>query len=673
MVPLTKYIKPVGLAVAATTLAVPASMAIAQVEFAQEQPQGPEFADNQPQSFPLISNIAEAAWDIGDQRRQKPSNRVDIQVVAPPFEPPQITIYHFDNPPGAEQVRIPGTICRGSGGNVPVELAGVFSGLSTSPASLMPTTKIRAGEPLVVSILAPNKNLNSSAIDNFDIVLTTPSGDREVINIVETEVNSGRFVGMINTAAVPPVPVKGDCVLSVRPGDTLDIGIDEISGNPLGSVEIGILIDPFGETFDSGDGAPVSGTRVTLIDNATGRPADVFGDDGVSVFPSTVISGGTVTDSGGNVYNFTEGFYRFPFARPGQYRLLVEPPQPYTAPSAATPAQLTGFRRTDGLPFTIVDGSYGGIITLDDPAPVRVDVPLDRPGVPLLITKSASNAIVVPGDALQYTIEVRNADPVRNTGDIIIEDQLPNAMRLRIDTVRYNGSLIAPVVQPNGQNFSVTVPPLAPAGRGILTYLAEVRQDAQPGDAVNTAQARDSRGATSPITDAAVRIERDGISERFTIIGRITDGGCSVDPREANGIGGVRVMMQDGTYTVTDRDGRYHFEGIRPGLHVVQVDPTSFPADRAPIDCAQNTRAAGSAISRFVEGRGGALKRADFRAEKTAPRETAEINTYQRPEVLTDPEAAGAGREWVANQAPGIEWLFPAEDHNRGLKPFVLL
>lgn len=644
---LTKFFKSVRLALAAGALVAPASMVSAQTG-----------------ALPVITNIAQAEWDVGNQRLQKPSNRVDLQVVPPPVVPPEITIYHFDDPPGAEQLRLPGTICRGSGGSVPVELAGVFAGTSTDPASLAPTSRIRAGEPVIVSIFAPNKNLSSAAIDNFDIMLTTPAGDSETINIVETEVNSARFVGMINTAAIPPAPVQGDCVLSVQPGDTLDVGIDEIGGNPLGTVELGILIDPFGETFDSGDGTPVSGTRVTLIDVSTGQPADVFGDDGISVFPSTIISGGSVTDSGGNVYDFTDGFYRFPFARPGQYRLIIEPPAPYTAPSAATPAQLAVFRRTDGEPFTIVDGSYGGIITLLDPAPVRVDVPLDRPGVPLLITKNASSAVSVPGDAVQYRITVQNTDPVRNTGTVTIEDQLPRAMRLQVDTMRYNGALVTPVVQANGQDFTVSVPALGPASSGVLTYLAEVRQDAQPGDAINIAQARDNRGAVSPVTDASIRIERDGISERFTIIGRITDGGCTVDPREATGIGGIRVMLQDGTYTVTDPDGRYHFEGIRPGLHVVQVDPSTFPADMAPIDCAQNTRSAGSAISRFVEGRGGALKRADFRAHKVAVREEHKKSVYQKPEILTDPQAAGAKTEWLAGQSAGIDWVFPAENYN---------
>jgi uncharacterized repeat protein (TIGR01451 family) len=665
---LTNFFRPFGLTLAACALAAPAAPARAQPAFADEQPQVPDFADNQPQNQPLISNIAQAQWDIGSQRLRKSSNRIDIQVVSSANAPPEITIYQFGDPPGAEQVPIPGTMCRGSGGSIPVELLGVFIGTPTSPASINPTDEIRAGAPLIVSIMAPARNLNPQAIDSFDIVLSTASGDREVITISETGPNTARFVGMINTAAIPPHPMQGDCRLSVNPGEDLKVMIDEITGSPLGSVGIGILIDPFGEVFDSGDGKPVSGTRVTLVDAATGQPAKVFGNDGVSVFPSTVITGSTVTDSGGAVYTFGPGFYRFPFARAGEYRLLVEPPQPYSFASAATPQQLSGLRRSDGLPFTIVDGSYGGGIILNDPAPVRVDVPLDRPGAPLAITKAASTAQAAPGDAVQYRITVQNTDPVRNSGQIIISDQLPGAMRLRTGTVRYNGELITPTVEANGRDFTVEAPPLPPTGSALLTYIAEVRQDAQPGDALNLASARDNRGATSPTVDAIVSIIRDGISERFTLIGRITDGGCNSDPRKANGIGDIRVMLQDGTYTVTDSDGRYHFEGLRPGLHVVQVDPSSFPADLAPVDCAHNTRSAGSNISRFVEGHGGALKRADFRATTVEPRDIKTSENYYKPEVLSDPEAAGAGRDWLIGEQPGIAWLFPAEDHNPRVK-----
>ena len=584
-------------------------------------------------------------------------------MVRGPAPADRITLFTFTGP-GGEAVALPGTMCRGNGGNEPIRLGGAFANVSTEPASLLQTSSVRAGEPVVISLLSPARNQNGTVAERFDVVLTLPNGDREVIELVETAADTGRFVGVIGTRATPPPVVAGDCALSVAPGRTFDIGVAETDGAPLGSIGVGILIDPFGETFDSGDGAPVSGTRVTLIDADSGQPAQVFGDDGVSSFPSSVLSGSSVSDSSGAVYDFPAGFYRFPFARPGRYRLRIEPPSPYTAPSDATPEQLAGFRRTDGQAFTITDASYGNVFELFDPAPVRVDVPLDRPGAPLFLGKTTSNAIVAPGDALQYTITVRNADAVRPTGSITISDSLPPQLRLRTGTVRYNGQLVTANARADGGAFSVMVAPLPAGGSGVLTYLTEVRPDARPGDAINTANAIDSRGAASNTADVAVRIERDGIDDRFTIIGRITDGGCSVSPANAKGIAGVRVLLEDGTYTVTDRDGRYHFEGIRPGLHVVQVDPSSFPLDMAPVDCARNTRTAGSDISRFVEGRGGALKRADFRAAKGEVREQSVREQFQMPEIASDQTAAGADRNWTEGQEPGIGWLFPAIDQN---------
>ena len=131
---------------------------------------------------------------------------------------------------------------------------------------------------------------------------------------------------------------------------------------------------------------------------------------------------------------------------------------------------------------------------------------------------------------------------------------------------------------------------------------------------------------------------------------------------------GVRVMLQDGSYTVTDEDGRYHFEGVRPGLHVVQIDPSTLPLDREAIDCARSTQSAGSAISRFVEGRGGSLKRADFRAVQTAPRVDTRKAATPLPPVLTDPQAAGAERDWFAGQEPGTGFLYPETDQNPRVK-----
>ena len=622
----------------------------------------PAFAQSQPQ---IISNTATAEWDVSSQTLSRTSNTVQFAVenVQPPA--PVLNLFHFSNAPGASTVNLPSTMCFGSGGAAPVVLSGAFAGVSTSPASLVPASAIRAGEPLVIQVDAVTKNLNPSAIDQFEAIIVTENGDRERIMLTESAANSSRFTGFINTAAIPPTAIQGDCVLSVRPGDTLRVELDDSStGASVGNAEVEILIDPFGLAFDSGDGAPVNGTTITIIDVATGNPATVFGDDGVSSFPSTVVAGSTVTDGNGNVYPFTSGLYRFPFLRAGTYRLIVTPPTPYTHPSVATPAEIALLTRPDGGQFIISAGSYGGTITLFDPAPVRIDIPLDRPGGALTLSKVTSTATAMPGDVVQYRVSVTNPDRIRNSGPITVTDRLPNTMRLRQNSIRYQGITVIPTVAPDGSSFSVVLPPLAGGTSGLLTYLAEVRQDARPGDTINLASAVDNRGAASDTADAIVRIVRDGISERFTLIGRVTEGGCSIDPRKAKGIQGVRVMLQDGTYTVTDLDGRYHFEGLIPGIHVVQIDPNSFPLDQKPVDCAENTRSASSAISRFVEGRGGSLKRADFRAVQTAAREDLRKSVMPLPPVLSDPEAAGADRDWFAGQEPGVGFLFPGTDHN---------
>lgn len=614
----------------------------------------------------IISNTAQAEWTSGGQPLSRPSNSVDIVVDRSNPQPATLEVFRFTSASGSTQAVLPQTMCRGTNGLQPVNLQGVFAGLSTNPASISPASSIRAGEPLVLKVTAPGQNSNPGAIDSFEAEISTDTGDVERITLTETGANTSVFLALVNTKAAPPAAIQGDCVLSVRPGDQLHFDLDNAqNGNPIAGADVDILVDPFGLTFDSADGTAVDGTRVTIVDAATGQPAQVFGDDGVSSFPSTIIAGSTVTDGGGQIYTFPSGFYRFPFLRQGTYRLIISPPVPYTHPSVATPAEIALLTRPDGGQFVIADGSYGGIITLNDPAPVRIDVPMDRPGGSLQLRKSTSSVTAMPGDVVQYRIEVRNPDRVRNSGPITVTDILPASMRLRLNSVRYNGSSVTPVASADGSEFSVVVPPLAGGASGLLTYLAEVRVDARSGDAVNRASARDNRGASSETVDAAIRIIRDGISERFTIVGRITEGGCSVDPRKAKGISGVRVMLEDGSYAITDIDGRYHFEGVVPGLHVVQVDPSTFPLDQAPVDCAQNTRSAGSAISRFVEGRGGNLKRADFRSKQVSPRrEATQIASKPVAPNAEERSIAGGEKDWVAGQAPGLEFLFPGTDHN---------
>lgn len=613
----------------------------------------------------IIQNTAVADWEQGGQSFRTPSNRVDTVVKPALPSAPVINTFRIGGGGGRTAPLAP-TRCAGRTGPTIIELGGVHATLPTNPAQLIQSGQFHAGDVIVIGLSLSSANRDPAIRDQLDVDIKLANGDAERITLVEDSANSGTFYGFINSIGVPPAIVTNDCRLSVTPGSAIMLTVTEVGDAVMrATATVDFLVDPFGVVFDSGDGSPVPDVRVTLVDAATGQPARVFGDDGVSAYPSTMLTGQRVTDASGRVYDFPPGDYRFPFVAPGTYRLVVAPPQPYSAPSRSPPADLAGFRRPDeNQPFVINGSSYGQPFTLNSPEPVRVDIPIDRPGAPFALRKTTSTAVAVPGDVVQYRVEVANRDSRRTTAIVTVRDELPAGMRLRAQTLRVDNVPVAAEFTPDGRGFALNLPPLGPEQRRLITYLAEVLTTARPGRALNRASATDSRGTTSNVAEAAISIRRDQIGDRMTVIGRITEGGCLLDPAAAKGLAGVRVMLQDGSYTVTDPDGRYHFEGVRPGTHVVQVDQSTLPLDQGLVDCARSTRSAGSALSRFVEGRGGALLRADFRSVTTKPRTDTSIAAPPRPIVREDADAAGAKTNWFADETPLPAWVFPAEDYN---------
>ena len=603
-----------------------------------------------------ISNTAYLQWQSGSATLTASSNRVDLDFA--------------DAQALATLVPTGGTLPAGA-----LQSSCAAVGTPAAPATaplqgvaLTATSSLYAGRSLILSVANAAANRNPAAIDSFVSVVTTSTGDRETLRFIETGADNGVFLAAVRTAAMPPAATPGDCALSVTGGATLSFDLrDDATGPPTVAGSIGILIDPFGTAFDSRDGAAVAGVRVTLVDAATGAPATVYGDDGVSSYPSTVVTGQAVTDSGGTTYSFPAGDYRFPLVAPGSYRLLVQPVSPYSFPSALTAAEMSGLRRSDGEPFDITAASYGLAFSLTVVGSVRNDIPLDRPAAPILIQKSVSQTAARSGDLLRYQITLRNPGFARS-GAITVADRYPEQMRFRPGTARLNGVPLADPVVTGDRALRFAAPGLAPNASEVLSYILEVRPGARTGDAVNQAQAS-ADGLTSNIADASVRIEDDAIAERMVIIGRVLGGGCSASPRDARGVPGVRVMLEDGSYAVTDYQGRYHFEGVKPGTHVVQLDRATVPAIAEPVLCGSDVRNGGRASSRFVDGLGGELKRVDFRlgpASGPAPAagNAAEPPAMARSPVASDAAAAGADRDWLAGQAPGIDFLFPTIDTN---------
>ena len=140
----------------------------------------------------------------------------------------------------------------------------------------------------------------------------------------------------------------------------------------------------------------------------------------------------------------------------------------------------------------------------------------------------------------------------------------------------------------------------------------EITAGARGKQLVNAARAIGPDGIASNSAQATIQLREELFRNRAIVMGRVVEGDCASPTQQLQGVAGVRVYLEDGRYAVTDDEGKYHFEDVAPGSHVVQMDTVTIPDTHQLAGCIDHVRNAGRAYSQFVDVRGGALWRSDF-------------------------------------------------------------
>ncbi|MDQ8036921.1 MAG: OmpA family protein [Pedobacter sp.] len=504
--------------------------------------------------------------------------------------------------------------------------------INTAGVSVCPTTVFHAGEPVFITLADANRNLDPSTVEVITLVVTTSTGDTEELELRETGPNTGVFSAVIQSVN-PSQPVTSyNGQLSVDVNTTLTANYQD-AYYPADTSTTTAMVDPFGFVFDAVTGTPISGAVVRIV-KAGGGDAAVFRDDGVTPHPASMITGSTVP---GNPA-VPAGAFRFPLVAPGNYRFEVTLPAGYSAPSlilpsCATPPCANSFGRM------IVAGSHlETFVVVPGPA-LNIDIPVDPSSSDIFIQKTASNSEASAGDFLQYRLSVQNRS-LTALGNTTVTDVLPRGMRYQAGSLHVNGVKIAdPKIASDGRTLTFDIGGIAAGATVPVTYVVMLSAGVIPNqNAVNTASAQGLTGIsllTSNRAQVGVHIRDALMSSRFTIIGRVFESDCKTAWRDLKGLANARLLMEDGTYVVTDADGQYHIEGVKPGTHVVQLDTSSLPPGYEAVPCIQNTRFAGNAYSQFVDVKGGGLWRADFFV-KPAPKQEEK---KPEPVVIPDGEA----------------------------------
>ena len=514
-----------------------------------------------------------------------------------------------------------------------------------------PAQATHLGSSLYIQAVAAACNADPLTAEVRTIVVTSSlTGDVESFPALETGPNTGifRVLDVATKDASVNQVVQGDMVIETRKHDVLTASI---SGCGSSTVSTRLLIDPGGVVFDSRSNLPVSGISVTLIDvtgagngGGAGLPARVLDFDGVTLLPSTVVTG-------------ADGSFDFPLVLPSSYALSVMPANGWSFPTQFTQSQLPGNRIIDA------NGSYGRPFPVTNlTGPVHLDVPIDSVAAGgLFIQKSASRTTAEIADVVDYTVRVKNTSGKLLT-NAVLNDSLPFGFSYQKGTARRDGAVIADPDGGSGPRLLFHLGDLADGTIVQITYRLKVGPGALRGDGINRAQASAAQGTISNVASAAVRLDQGVFTDKGIILGKIFVD-CDRDRLQGGkepGIPGVRIYLEDGTYAISDSEGKYSFYGISPRTHVLKLDETTLPPGSELI--ALSNRHAGDAASQFVDLKAGELHRADF-AEGAC---SAELLTHVRlrrlkGEVFVPETNRGVDTKLILDQQP----LQPADVKSR--------
>jgi uncharacterized repeat protein (TIGR01451 family) len=257
----------------------------------------------------------------------------------------------------------------------------------------------------------------------------------------------------------------------------------------------------------------------------------------------------------------------------------------------------------------------GDYVDPDDPSDrARDSAPVGEASASQFIAKRSNKTSVAVGDFVQYSLTVENPAAGGAPSGIEVVDRLPPGFRYRLGSTSIDDLPAGdPALSSDGRTLTFTLPPTSGPSRTSIRYATEVTSAAPLGRATNRAEARLVGASSGFVATASVEVQDDLQSSDALLMGQVVVGSCDDDVTNDDlGLAGVRVYLEDGTYSITDDRGMYRFEGVEPGVHVVQLDNDSLPAMYQVLRCERNTRFAGAVRSQFVDVTGGMLWRADF-------------------------------------------------------------
>ncbi|MGD0472762.1 MAG: hypothetical protein ABSB70_06045 [Candidatus Velthaea sp.] len=424
--------------------------------------------------------------------------------------------------------------------------------------------------------------------------LTLQSVDHRTARMIASVGARVTIAGNTVSATIPRLDPGVDVTIGFQATTSSSVPIGTTIANPavisaesvakIAAVPAIVFVGVMDTVYDAlgGSAHPIAGAVVSLIDPNTG------------LAPKLPTVGPALNASNVNPFSTaSSGTFGFALAaassRSTDYDLYVTAPDylnrkiRLTVGTAADGALTTTLRALDDLPLASVGGF--GLTS----APVSVtgvsgffgNVPLFSPQA-LSLSIAVDRTVASAGDRLGYSVDFGPGNkPLTGAAQLTIA--LPAGVAYAHGTARLDTVAIEPAA--SARSLSWPVKDLA--GRHTLAFDTVVLPGVSESTTINTrAHLSVMVLGAALTTDAGVDVAVVGgpLSSRSILTGRVfadhAHSGHFV-PGDL-GLPGVRIYLEDGESVQTDGDGRFSFPAVRPGQHVLHLDPVTLPAGMHP-------------------------------------------------------------------------------------------
>ncbi|MBN2252278.1 MAG: DUF11 domain-containing protein, partial [Kosmotogaceae bacterium] len=222
----------------------------------------------------------------------------------------------------------------------------------------------------------------------------------------------------------------------------------------------------------------------------------------------------------------------------------------------------------------------------------------------LELIKTVSPSIVELGSELTYRIEVTNPSSIATVTDLVLADDIPPGTTYVKGSSTINGLPVEPDIAGDRLLFS-DLKDLGPGEKIVIVYRLKLEQftgESLQNRVIATCSILSEEFIAEVETEPAIANvavfrpmnQGSGIAGRVYVDNNENGYYDSEDTAPLP----TRLILEDGFFVVTDNEGLFHFEKLRPGLHSMKIDIDASSYDLSPI---QDSRSLSNARSFMID------------------------------------------------------------------------